>query len=217
MKCCNPRCCANWIYTTCHSSTFTSCSTSPCHTCNLAVLLYLASPPVSPPFPAPCIFAYFIIYGTMAHGSNSANSNSARKPISRSATIYGQTRSTLSSLIPLSLSLPPSPFFLSLSSPSSSFFNYSLRPRHSNLPLHLPITRRASRSLLGGAVTGSRGKSLPLRVRSSSLLAKRGLIDAYMPPGRREECKKFDGSRVSRQQGKSITRTVRKGVAARIK
>lgn len=104
MKCCNPRCCANWIYTTCHSSTFTSCSTSPCHTCNLAVLLYLASPPVSPPFPAPCIFAYFIIYGTMAHGSNSANSNSARKPISRSATIYGQTRSTLSSLLPLSLS-----------------------------------------------------------------------------------------------------------------
>lgn len=71
MKCCNPRCCANWIYTTCYSSTFTSAGFSP----PLVILVISPSSSISvhPGFfptirPIPCIFAYFIIYGTIVHG-----------------------------------------------------------------------------------------------------------------------------------------------------
>lgn len=195
MKCCNPRCCANWIYTTCYSSTFTSAGFSP----PLVILVISPSSSISvhPGFfptirPIPCIFAYFIIYGTIVHGGEFCEFQHVEETYLEEC--YDLRANEVDSFA----------FFFTSSSPLL-FFNYSLQPRYSDLfsallpfiaPLlaTLPVCFRRKQA---------RGKSLPLKVRSS--FARETLLDRRIHA---RECKKFDGSWMLRQQGKSITRTI---------
>lgn len=166
---------------------------TPCHTCNLSILLYFCSPRVFPHHPSHPLHIC-ILYNLRYHSSRG---RILRIPprggnLSRRVLRFTGKRGRLFR------------FFFTSSSPLL-FFNYSLQPRYSDLfsallpfiaPLlaTLPVCFRRKQA---------RGKSLPLKVRSSS--ARETLLDRRIHA---RECKKFDGSWMLRQQGKSITRTV---------